>query len=326
MIDGVRLRLVERGRTRPVRWDEVGRLAHDDVGLVLGAGGATGAAFESGVLLALAVDHGVRSTDASRLVGTSAGSVGAALVALGADAADIAAIVADQPHQLSDTAAGLGVRFDAEVPPMPAWGIWRFPWPWSIARAACHAVRGRYAASFVQLLRTGDHDMQAVVEFLRGVPWPRPGDGLQVCTTDTRTGNRTVLDATSGVPLRDAVAASCAVPGLMRPVVAGGTTLVDGGVVSPTNADLLAGRDGPGLVIVVSPMSGPNARSAIGRMSRRFAARCLEHELRRFDRGQRVLVIEPADELSNVVIDDALDPSASMEILASAFVGPAAAG
>ena len=77
--------MLDPGRTgtRPIRWCEVADHDWSDFGLVLGAGGSTGLAFEAGVLLALSVDHHISLANASRLVGTSAGSITSTLITLG---------------------------------------------------------------------------------------------------------------------------------------------------------------------------------------------------------------------------------------------------
>jgi NTE family protein len=53
------------------------------------------------------------------------------------------------------------------------------------------------------------------------------------------------------VPLVEAVAASCAVPGVWPPVTTGGRRFIDGGVRSVANADLAAGCD---RVVVLAPL------------------------------------------------------------------------
>jgi NTE family protein len=73
---------------------------------------------------------------------------------------------------------------------------------------------------------------------------------------DARSGERTVFTRDSGVALIDAVAASCAVPGVWPPVTINGRRYVDGGVRSATNADLAAGCD-PVLVITPSLRDAP---------------------------------------------------------------------
>jgi len=59
-------------------------------------------------------------------------------------------------------------------------------------------------------------------------------------------------------------------------------------------------------------------------MSARFAALRLSRELRRFRADQRVIVVEPAAALSELVVDDALSVGSSRRILGSAFVGASA--
>jgi NTE family protein len=67
---------------------------------------------------------------------------------------------------------------------------------------------------------------------------------------DTGSGEVAVFTRCSGVALVDAVAASCAVPGVWPPVAIGGRRYMDGGTRSMTNADLAAGAE---RVLVVVP-------------------------------------------------------------------------
>src|SRR5262249_61295566 len=60
------------------------------VGLVLGAGGAVGHAFHAGVLAALEHEMTWKPDSAEVIVGTSAGSVVAALIRAGCTASDLA--------------------------------------------------------------------------------------------------------------------------------------------------------------------------------------------------------------------------------------------
>lgn len=56
-----------------------------------------------------------------------------------------------------------------------------------------------------------------------------------------------------------------------------------------------------------------------------FAANRLLNELRRSDTSGGVLLIEPADSLGTLVIDDALDPGATTRVLGGSFLGPSRA-
>ena len=90
----------------------------------------------------------------------------------------------------------------------------------------------------------------AIAERLGDADWPEPRR-LLVTAVDARTGVLRVLDGSDGVSLRDAVAASCAVPGVYPPVPIDGRTYIDGGARSGTNADL---AHASALVLALAPM------------------------------------------------------------------------
>jgi NTE family protein len=318
--------MIQCRRRRSLAWSELGRFDFSEFGLVLGAGGATGAAFEAGILLALSVDHGVRLSDASTVIGTSVGAIGASLVTLGFEAHDIAAVVTENPIHLSPSAARHGATFATDLPPLPPLrAMFRVPTPHRAVRTAKMLLAGRVSSSLLPFLRTGTLDFAPYLDFLSGATWPIPPGCLKICATDLMTGARVVFDGTTDVPLASAVAASCAVPAVMRPVAADGRLCVDGAMSSPTNADLLVGDEAaPDLIVVISPMSGRRARTMAGAMSAGFAGRRLSAELRKFHSGQRVIVVEPAETLSELVVDDALSRGSSRRIVGSAFVGASA--
>jgi NTE family protein len=145
---------------------------------------------------------------------------------------------------------------------------------------------------------TGRLDVSFVAERLRrlyGTAWPAPE--LWIVTVRRRDGRRVVF-GTPGAPAADvgsAVAASCAIPAYFTPIQIDGVDYIDGGVHSPTNADLLAGRD-LDLVVVSSPMS-VDVRSARPRVDLPIRLR-----FRQFLRGEtwtlrrhglRIVTIEP---------------------------------
>jgi NTE family protein len=97
--------------------------------------------------------------------------------------------------------------------------------------------------------------------------------------------------------LQDAVAASCAIPGIYSPVRIGSMTLVDGGIHSTTNLDLAA-RAGCELIIGAAPLAYETAGplpSPLTQLVRRVPARMLvdEMELARL-RGAEVLLFRPS--------------------------------
>jgi len=299
----------------------VGELDWSDFALVLGAGGATGLSFEAGCLLALATDHRVRVGDAASLVGTSAGSIAASLIALGFDAMDLAAVVSEVHQYVDPALASMRVRMEGEIPAVPGLvHLLRRPSVGSAVTGMGLVLRRRFTAALANALRHGDFDLAPQLRFLDAVEWPEPNGRLRVCATHAASGGRRVFSASSEVRLIDAVAASCAVPGVMRAVTVEGRSHLDGGLVSPTNADLLDDSH-HGLIAVVSPMSGRHSTSAVGRVSSAHARRRLAWELKRLRSRQPVLVIEPADHLSAMIVDAALDTERTRQILTASFLG-----
>ena len=98
------------------------------------------------------------------------------------------------------------------------------------------------------------------------------------------------------MPLPEAVLASCAIPGVYRPVPVGRMTLVDGGVFSSSNLDL-AVKAGCDLIIGVVPMAFDPAAAPgpLAQLMRRTPARALAEEVRYARRrGVEVLLFRPA--------------------------------
>ncbi len=318
---GISLTLHDRHGSRAIAWDAVGELEWSDFALVLGAGGATGLSFEAGCLLALATDHRVRVGDATALVGTSAGSIAASLIALGFDALDLAAVVSEVHHYVDPALAAMQVRMEGELPALPGLvHLLRRPTVGSAVTGMGLVLRRRFTAALANAIRHGDFDLAPQLRFLEDVAWPEPEGRLRVCATQAANGRRSVLSSRSGVPLIDAVAASCAVPGVMRPVTVEGQLHLDGGLVSPTNADVLESSQ-HGAVVVISPMSGRHSTTAVGRVSSAHARRRLAWELKRLRLRQPVFVIEPAHDLSALVVDDAFDTQRTRPILTASYLG-----
>jgi NTE family protein len=83
-----------------------------------------------------------------------------------------------------------------------------------------------------------------------------------------------------------AVQASCAIPGVFRPVRAGGRTYVDGGVWSPTNLDAAPGGRGAH-ALCLAPTAGA------GPFKTFTSAALVAEEMTLTARGMRLRVITP---------------------------------
>jgi NTE family protein len=225
--------------------------------LVLGGGGITGIAWELGLIAGL---HGLGTdlTGADLIVGTSAGAYVGALLATGVDldkaVAEAAQIEVELSPRIDPTllAQGFSVLTDQSLTPqqvrMRLGGL---------ARAAPVGDDRSHVARFADTLPVQD--------------WPRT-PRLIVTAVDTATGDLVAWDADDRVPLAEAVAASCALPGVFPPVRVGDGYYMDGGVRSVTNADLATGADA---VVVIAPTGGMFRTSPAAELSALGVARGL---------------------------------------------------
>ena len=215
--------------------------------LVLGGGGITGIAWETGLLAGLA-EAGVDLTTADRVVGTSAGSIVGAQVTSGTGLEELYRRQLLSPAALGDTAplASIGpsvaVRFATSL--LRARGdVERFGRILG-GQAVALAARGRTP--------TVAERYEQVAQRIGGLEWN--DRDLVVTAVDAATGELTTFGPRGEVPevsLEDAVNASCSVPCVYPPIPIGARTFIDGGVRSGANADLAAGFDP---VVVLSPM------------------------------------------------------------------------
>ena len=306
------------------------------VGLVLGGGGVAGMAFHAGVLWALHHDLGWDARNAEVIVGTSAGSIVGALLRAGVSPEDLAAWATDATstqhgrrfRALMRHADGLATVARVPRPTLPGWNALR-----------TFAHPSRLPAALISTLPHGLADQAprlAIVDRLLD-QWPakplwisavRVGDGR---LTWFGRADRTGVSAGPPMPTgfahdvesvrpADAVAASCAIPVLARPVRIGRHRYVDGGVHSPTNADGPAGH-GLDLVIVLSPMG--HAWSDTSKSpSRRLAQRRLRREVRTLRAsGVEVQIVGPDVATVKSMGWNMLDRDNSARVMRDAFIG-----
>jgi NTE family protein len=255
--------------------------------LVLGGGGVTGIAWETGLLKGL-LDAGLDLTGADLIVGTSAGSVVGAQVATGVPldelylrqvtpatgarerAPDLGPLMEFFAGRTGDAARKAPARLTPEV----------LAWIGGQARAASTKVT---EATRLEVIRSR----------LPVHEWP--DRRLQVTAIDTADGAFIAWERSSGIPLPLAVASSCAVPWIYPPVTINGRRYMDGGVRSATNGDLAAGYD---LVVIVAPTGGLGLSAGLD---------VEVAELR--DRGSRVEVVTPDAAARDAIGPNPLDPA-----------------
>jgi NTE family protein len=206
--------------------------------LVLGGGGVAGIAWMTGLLLGLA-EAGRDVTGADVVIGTSAGANVAAQAGSGLPLEELYERQVDPARQSTELMAVIDwATFAADLEPYMAGAT---------TPAGQLLGFGRFA---LDADTVPEQARIAVIESrLPSRDWPVTPTRLTA--VDCVSGELAIFDASSGVSLVDAVAASSAVPGIWPPVTIGGRRYMDGGVRSADNADLAAGVS---RIIVISPL------------------------------------------------------------------------
>ena len=209
--------------------------------LVLGGGGIVFVAWQLGYLKRLEAG-GVRLGDADLIVGTSAGSVVATVMANNK---------LSRTHREVETLAKVPRLVSALAPagdlhPSQQRALELF---WTADNARPETLRAIGHASLAAItpdVRTLPRSLDLV---LRRRRWPSPA--LQITAADAFSGERLVITEAAGVPVHRAAAASSSVPGIFAPQPILDRRCVDGGVSgSGTHPDLAAGA-GRALVLAV---------------------------------------------------------------------------
>jgi NTE family protein len=210
----------------------------EDHALVLGGGGVAGIAWMTGLLAGLA-DAGQDVTGADLIIGTSAGATVAAQVGSGLPLDALFARQVDPALQARE------IEADLDLDQVAA------DWAGFMAGAtsAQDALR-RVGAYALAADTVPEADRRAVIESrLPSHEWP--SRRIVLVAVEAETGEAVEFDSESGASLVDAVAASCAVPGVWPPVTISGRRYIDGGVRSSDNADLAGGSE---RIVVISPL------------------------------------------------------------------------
>ena len=277
---------------------------HPDV-LVLAAGGTLGEAWMRGLLDGLGSAGGFDFRRCEYFVGTSAGSIVAAVLAAGRSpkAGDDVAL------RWSEAAGRDG---GAGEPAEPAGG------PGALAQAAHIGLTAASPLVPLALASAAPGTAAARAIALKAIPRPKrrlPGlrkliDGLggdfdgrlRIVAVDRRNGRRVVFGA-PGAPvakISQAVLASCAVPWIFAPVKIQGREYVDGGFWSPTNLDVTPAARGIS-VLCLNPAASLPPRSPLGALRAVARTAAFTEGLALRARGASVRTIAPDDASARIM-------------------------
>jgi NTE family protein len=198
--------------------------------LVLGAGGPAASSWETGVIAGLA-DAGIDVRDADLILGTSAGSRVAAQITSGLTVEELFQRQAEPRLQSKELEVKIDFRKLKE----------------DYARAKqgeggnIEILKRMGALSMAASTVSESERRKVIASQLPMHAWPE--HKIFAVAVDAESGERRVFDRTAGVDLIDAVAASCAAPGMSPPITIEGHRYMDGGCYSIDNADLAGGFD-----------------------------------------------------------------------------------
>lgn len=291
-------------------------------GLVLGAGGVLGAAWTIGALAAVEEEYGWDPREAEVLIGTSAGSVLAAFLGCGIGVEQLL------NHQRGTSAEGdPEIDFDPDrdsggaLPPRPKLRIGS---PRGVISSALRPWKVTPMGALSAVLPQGRGSLAPLGQLVDAV---RPDGGWAdhpqtwIVAMDYDSGRRVAFGrepagraGESKAELRDAVMASCAIPGWYTPVSIGGRRYVDGGACSPTSIDLVA-RLGLDEVVVLSPMTSlkydrpAQVAARIERRFRRLSTKRVIGEVKKVAAtGTKVTLLGPTADDLEVIGANMMDP------------------
>ncbi len=283
-----------------------------------------GAAWTIGALSALQEQYGWDPREAEVLVGTSAGSVLASFLACGVSVEQLlnhqkGVVVEGDPRIEYDYETDSG----GALPPRPRLGIGSAK---GVVNTALHPWRVTPMAALSAVLPQGRGSLAPVGRVVDAVcpvgEWA-PHPQTWIVAMDYDNGRRVAFgrDGAPRAALRDAVMASCSIPGWYAPVQIGGRRYVDGGACSPTSVDLVT-RLGLDEVVVLSPMTSldydrPTSVAAkIERRFRRVVTRRLVGEVKKVAAtGTRVTLLGPGAEDLAVIGANMMDPRRRERVL-----------
>ena len=212
--------------------------------MVLGGGGVGGIAWMTGLLVGIAEEGIPLPALVEGLIGTSAGATVAAQVSSGSSLHELYSRQTDPARQVDE--------LSPDAPLVEAFQKFLTSGATTTDKTEIRRHVGEFALHAPTVTEPARRSV--IAARLPSHAWP--DRILRLVAVNARTCEPVVFDRQSGVDLVDAVAASCAVPGIWPPVTVGPERFVDGGVRSSDNADLAAGASA---AIVISPLGGESS-------------------------------------------------------------------
>lgn len=265
-------------------------MMNQSLGIVLGGGGITGLVWETGILAGL-LDQGIDLSRADKIVGTSAGSFVGAALANHYNMKEYLDRISD-PSKMNEF---------AEASP----AVYQL---WTEAFIIGGSNKEKVGQKMGEIICTHpskvsrEKRMEIVRNRLVSLEWPQ---NLFISAVDAKTGKLHIFDWNSDVSLLEAVSASGAVPGVWPHMSFLGRDWIDGGMVSPTNAEYMVGCDN---ILVFAPL---NKKYGL--------IPSVHEEVEKLSEHSRVILVEPNEHSNEAIGTNIYDSSNVFQISQAAF-------
>jgi NTE family protein len=315
--------------------------------LVFGGGGVLGFAWTVGALCALEREWGIDARASALTVGTSAGSMVAAMLGCG-----IEVDAMRRHHQGVPAPSDPSIEWDYQNDSggaLPPWPGFLPGSPRLFLDAMRHPTSTPPAVALSGLLPRGRGTLEPIRAVISAASsaasdagravdgWP-VSPRTWIVATDYDSGARVVFgrdsSSTGPVALADAVAASCAIPAWYSPVPIGNRLYIDGGTASNASVDVVLAEVQDATideVIVLAPMASvefDHPRSPMARLERvvrRAITRGVQVDAARLRAaGARVVVLTPGPYDLEAMGGNLMNPRRRTEVLATSLLSSAA--
>ncbi|MCG8673325.1 MAG: patatin-like phospholipase family protein [Pseudomonadales bacterium] len=292
--------------------------------LVLGCGGVAGGAWTIPTLASLQQQLDWDARDAEIIVGTSVGALLASLIGAGVS---VETLLASQKGETEHHEFPWDHQQD--------WGTWYPPLPklkLSAQQLIKHGLTGK--ASLVTAisgaLPSGQMPLDShdrVIRHFAGEEEWVSHNATWIIAVEDNSGERVAFGhhMAPNIPIEKAVRASYAVPGWCPPVEHGNSIYMDGGIASPTSADLLVNEE-IDEVVVLAPMASSNTDnpnsllSKIERKARNYMTGIVDREIAMLrNAGKKVIRLEPGPKDLSAIGFNMMDHRRRTRVLSTAI-------
>ncbi len=286
--------------------------------VVLGSGGVLGDTWMSGLIAGLLEAGGPDLRLAGRFVGTSAGSIVATRLAAGED-------LRNYVERRFGVDGAVGVRESTNgagaVGANPAVGTGGLSAP-AVRLLRLAGPAGRLARRVVlKAVPQGGEELSRLGRTIDRI-MPEWDPRLNLVGVNLARGGRVVISEQDhlGLSVSEAVRASCAIPGVFRPVPSARGPIVDGGVWSPVNLDAVSPESGSSLLCLYpsgyrSHPQNRRRRAATGISRTRVA---LEAAAVR-GKGTRVMTVIPDSASAEAIGPDRMEHERDPAVAAAGY-------